>query len=78
MQITHLYYNMILIHALVDNKPPYSRQCCNTKLHGMSPYDFLQAHVHEVETLVVLDDEISDDLNHGGDDLYDALCFVCN
>jgi hypothetical protein len=38
----------------------------------MPPYQFLQAHVHEVETVVVPDDDITDDLNHGDDDLYDA------
>jgi len=37
----------------------------------MSPYEFLQAHVYEVETVVVLDDDITDGLNHDDDDLYD-------
>jgi hypothetical protein len=53
-------------------KPPYSKQCGNTNLHGMSPYESLQAHVHEVEPMVVSDDDSTDDLNHDDDDLYDA------
>jgi hypothetical protein len=52
-------------------KPPYSKQRGNTNLHDMSPYEFLQAHVYEVETVVVLDDDITDGLNHDDDDLYD-------
>jgi hypothetical protein len=50
-------------------KPPYSKQCGNTKnLHGMSPYESLQAHVHEVEPMVVSDDDSTDDLNHDDND----------
>jgi hypothetical protein len=49
-------------------KPPYSKQCGNTNLHGMSPYESLQAHVHEVEPMVVSDDDSTDDLNHYDDD----------
>jgi hypothetical protein len=37
----------------------------------MSPNGFLQAHVYEVETVVILDDDITDGLNHDDDDLYD-------
>jgi hypothetical protein len=37
-------------------KPPYSKQCGNTNLHGMSLYEFLQAHVHEMEPVLVSDD----------------------
>jgi hypothetical protein len=29
-------------------KPPYPNQCDNTNLHDVSPYESLQAHVHEV------------------------------
>jgi hypothetical protein len=53
-------------------KPPYSKHCGNTNLHDMSPYAFLQAHVYEVETVVVQDDDIADDLNHSDGGLYDA------
>jgi hypothetical protein len=53
-------------------KPPYPNQCGNTNLHDMSPYESLQAHVHEVEPMVVSDDDSTDDLNHYDDDLYDA------
>jgi hypothetical protein len=53
-------------------KLPYSKQCGNTNLHDMPSYESLQAHVYEVETVVVPDDDITDDLNHGDDDLYDA------
>jgi hypothetical protein len=53
-------------------KPPYSNQCGNTNLHDMSPYESLQAHVHEVEPMLVSDDDSTDDLNHDDDDLYDA------
>jgi hypothetical protein len=49
-------------------KPPYSKQCGNTNLHGMDPYESLQAHVHEVEPMVVSDDDSTDDLNHDDDD----------
>jgi hypothetical protein len=38
----------------------------------MSPYESVQAHVHEVEIMVVSDDDSTDDLNHDDDDLYDA------
>jgi hypothetical protein len=38
----------------------------------MSPYEFQQAHVHEFEAMVVPDDDITDDQNHGDDDLCDA------
>jgi hypothetical protein len=38
----------------------------------MSPYEAPQAHVHEVEPVVVSDDDISDELNHSDDDLYDV------
>jgi hypothetical protein len=34
-------------------KPPYSNQCGNINLHDMSSFESLQAHVHEVETMVV-------------------------
>jgi hypothetical protein len=53
-------------------KPPYSKQCGNTNLHDIFPYEFLQANVLEVETVVVPDNDTTDELNHGGDDLYDA------
>jgi hypothetical protein len=36
------------------------------------PYESLQAHVHEVEPMVVSDDDSTDDVNHDDDDLYDA------
>jgi hypothetical protein len=49
-------------------KTPYSKQCGNTNLHGMSPYESLQAHAHEVEPMVVSDDDRTDDLNHDDDD----------
>jgi hypothetical protein len=33
-------------------RPPYPNQWCNINLHGtISAYDFLQAHVHTVETV---------------------------
>jgi hypothetical protein len=54
-------------------KPPYPKQCGNTNLHDMSPYGSLQAHVHEVEPMVVSDDDSIDDLNHDDDDLYDNI-----
>jgi hypothetical protein len=38
----------------------------------MSPYKSLHAHVHELEPMVVSDDDSTDDLNHDDDDLYDA------
>jgi hypothetical protein len=38
----------------------------------MSPYESLKAHVHEVEPMVVSDNDSIDDLNHDDDDLYDA------
>jgi hypothetical protein len=37
----------------------------------MSPYEFPQARVHEMEPVVVSDDDITDDLYHGDDDIYD-------
>jgi hypothetical protein len=52
-------------------KPPYSKQYGNTNLHDTSPYEFLQAHVHEMEPVVVSDDDITDDLDHSDDDIYD-------
>jgi hypothetical protein len=50
-------------------KPPYSKQC---KLHDMSHFESLQAHIHEVGPVVVSDNDSTDDLNHNDDDLYDA------
>jgi hypothetical protein len=52
-------------------KLPYSKHCGNTNLHGMSPYECLQACVHEMEPVVVSDDDITDDLDHSDDDIYD-------
>jgi hypothetical protein len=53
-------------------KPPYSKQLGNTTLHGMSPYESLHAHVHDLEPMVVSDDDSTDDLNHYDNDLNDA------
>jgi hypothetical protein len=58
--------------SIPPSKPPYPNQCGNTNLHGMSPYESLQAHVHEVEPMVVLYNDSTDDLNHDDDDLYDV------
>jgi hypothetical protein len=52
-------------------KPHYSKQCGNTNLHDMPPYEFLQARVYEMEPGVVSDDDITDDLDHSDDDIYD-------
>jgi hypothetical protein len=73
MQMAHLYYHLVLLHALVDHlrNHPIPSRVGNTNLHDMSPYEFLQAHVYEIETVVVLDDDITDGLNHDDDDLYD-------
>jgi hypothetical protein len=54
-----------------SRKPPYSEQCGPT-FHDIFPYEFLLAHVLEVETVVVPDNDITEKLNHGFDDLYDA------
>jgi hypothetical protein len=53
-------------------KPPYFKQCGSTNLHDMSPFEFIQAHFHEVEAVVVPDADITDDRNHSDGDLYDA------
>jgi hypothetical protein len=53
------------------SRPPHSKQRGNTNIHDMSPYEFVQAHVYEEETVVVLDDDITDGPNHDDDDLYD-------
>jgi hypothetical protein len=58
--------------SIPPKKPPYSNQCGNINLHDMSPYESLQAHVHEGEPMVVSGDESTDDLNHDDDDVYDA------
>jgi hypothetical protein len=53
-------------------KPPYSNQYDNINLHDMPPYKSLQTHVHELEPVIVPDDDSTDNLNHDDDDLYDA------
>jgi hypothetical protein len=55
-----------------SRKPSYSKQCGGTNPHDMSPYESPQAHVHEVEPVVVSDDDITDDLGHSDDDIYDV------
>jgi hypothetical protein len=42
------------------SKPAYSNQYHYINLHDVSAYDFLQAHVHELETEVVPDNDIND------------------
>jgi hypothetical protein len=42
------------------SKPPYSNQLCHSNHHDISAYDFLQAHVHELDAAVVPDDDIND------------------
>jgi hypothetical protein len=44
----------------------------HTNLHDMSPYEFVQAHVHVSETMVVPYDDNTDDRKHDNNDLYDA------
>jgi hypothetical protein len=53
-------------------KPPYSKQCGNTNLHDMFPYEFVEVHVHAVDTMVVPFDDNTDDQNHDNNDLHDA------
>jgi hypothetical protein len=50
------------------SKPPYPNQHHPMNLHDVSAYDFLQAHVHELETEAVPDDTIIEDSSVDGVD----------
>ena len=68
--MAHLYCHLVLLHALVDHQRNHliPTSVVTPTLHDMSPYESLNAHVHEVEPMVVSDDDSTDDLNHDDDD----------
>jgi hypothetical protein len=72
MQMDHPYYHLVLLHALGDHLR--NRLISNSVATPTSMaclFMSLQARVHEMEPVIVSDDDSTDDLDHSDDDIYD-------
>jgi hypothetical protein len=73
METAHLYYHLVLPHALVYHLGNHliPNSVVTPTFMTYSPMSFYSVYVLEVETVVVPDNDITDGLNHDDDDLYD-------